>query len=135
MQALNELRRKGLEKLEQEILKAYHRESPGMLLRNPEKGEETPAAESRSAVEREPVLAALVQTVPQLQAALSIPGVERIYVDSMTGNRPAVRNIMEDSRKNPDRKAPGYYLAMPYMKSRSVPITIYMHATDEAETF
>ena len=72
MQALNELRRKGLEKLEQEILKAYHRESPGMLLRNPEKVEETPAPESRSAVEREPVLAVLVQTVPQLQAALSI---------------------------------------------------------------
>lgn len=56
-----------------------------------------------------------MQTVPQLQAALSIPGVERIYVDSMTGNRPAVRNIMEDSRKNPDRRAPGYYLAMPYI--------------------
>ena len=33
----------------------------------------------------------------------------------MTGNRPAVRNIMEDSRKNPDRRAPGYYLAMPYI--------------------
>lgn len=115
MQALNELRRKGLEKLEWEILKAYHRESPGMLLRNPEKVEETPAPESRSAVERQPVLAVLVQTVPQLQAALSIPGVERIYVDSMTGNRPAVRKIMEDSRKNPDRRAPGYYLAMPYI--------------------
>ena len=113
MQAVNELRREGLQDLEDRILQTYRRD--------PEAGEVIPAEEdvlltSCSAKEEkdpgtpETVLSVSVQSAGQFTEAATMEGVGRIYVDSRIGNRPVVRSVME--KTSGERE---YYLAMPYI--------------------
>ena len=111
--AVNELRREGLQDLEDRILQTYRRD--------PEAGEVIPAEEdvlltSCSAKEEkdpgtpETVLSVSVQSAGQFTEAATMEGVGRIYVDSRIGNRPVVRSVME--KTSGERE---YYLAMPYI--------------------
>ena len=107
MQALNELRRQGIEKLETAILTQYRRSDASFQMEKyiPEQVEETPAAG----------LYVYVEQREQLETALKCSSVVRIYVDC---------NIIRNAWKNPElqdmvkrTKDAGkeFYFAMPYI--------------------
>ena len=100
MQAVNELRRNALERLTQEILAPHRRNVDSSRPFQIEKEEEGTSL----------ILSALVQSVPQLEAAADCEGISRIYIDSMTGSRPVVKKIMEKTGAEKE-----FYLAMPYI--------------------
>lgn len=99
MQAVSELRRNALDQMAEEILKPYRRKARG---HRPGKVRESRASSF--------CLSAMVQSVSQLEAAAACDGIARIYIDSMAGTRPAVREIMEKTRGTKE-----YYLVMPYI--------------------
>ena len=107
MQALNELRRQGIEKLETAILTQYRRSDASFQMEKyiPEQVEETPVTGLYVYVERR----------EQLESALRCSSVVRIYVDC---------NIIRNAWKNPElqdmvkrTKDAGkeFYFAMPYI--------------------
>ena len=107
MQALNELRRQGIEKLETAILTQYRRSDASFQMEKyiPEQVEETPVAG----------LYVYVEQREQLEIALKCSSVVRIYVDC---------NIIRNAWKNPElqdmvkrTKDAGkeFYFAMPYI--------------------
>lgn len=107
MQALNELRRQGIEKLETAILTQYRRSDASFQMEKyiPEQVEETPVTGLYVYVERR----------EQLESALRCSSVVRIYVDC---------NIIRNAWKNPElqdmvkrTKEVGkeFYFAMPYI--------------------
>ena len=100
MQAVNELRRKALEQLTEEVLSPYRRTSAG----------DRPAKIEKEDKSFPLVMAVVVQSVPQLEAAVDCGGTSRIYVDSMIGNRPIVKKIIERAGGRKE-----FYLAMPYI--------------------
>lgn len=103
IQAVNELRRRGLEMLEERILQSFRRESPGKLseseVNRPEDVSQDFQAEGMSrglqaegmsqTFQTEPMrITVSVETMEQLEAAASYPGTARIYVeDSLWGCR------------------------------------------------
>ena len=107
MQALNELRRQGIEKLETAILTQYRRSDVSFQMEKyiPEQVEETPVIG----------LYVYVEQREQLETALKCSSVVRIYVDC---------NIIRNAWKNPElqdmvkrTKDAGkeFYFAMPYI--------------------
>ena len=107
MQALNELRRQGIEKLETAILTQYRRSDASFQMEKyiPEQVEETPVTG----------LYVYVEQREQLEIALKCSSVVRIYVDC---------NIIRNAWKNPElqdmvkrTKDAGkeFYFAMPYI--------------------
>lgn len=107
MQALNELRRNGLEKLEEAILSGYQRTAAQIKetvrIRNFEEERE---------IQKEPELSALVTKNTQLQAAGTNCAVNTVYVESSL-----VVNSLEETGdwRPPLKTEKKYFLAMPYI--------------------
>ncbi|MGN0421565.1 MAG: U32 family peptidase [Lachnospiraceae bacterium] len=103
MQALNELRREGIEKLSVCILEKYRRDIPQFseIFVN-----EKNVASSFEAT----VLSALVQSVEQLEFVIQSEIIKNVYVDSAVGMDQRAIKILEEKAQNQK-----YYLAMPYI--------------------
>ena len=103
MQALNELRREGIEKLSVCILEKYRRDIPqfsGIFVN------EKNVASSFEAT----VLSASVQSVEQLEFVIQSEIIKNVYVDSAVGMGQRAIKILEEKAQNQK-----YYLAMPYI--------------------
>lgn len=104
MQALNELRREGLLRLEECILEDYRRKSP-------EKLSDGISMDSRyQGTDLKGVLSCVVQTREQLEEALGCAYMEVIYVDSGLGLKKEIRQLILRNRSRCR-----YYLALPYI--------------------
>ena len=104
MQALNELRREGIQILTEEILKKYRREPVTMPLADE-------IGISCEHLLKKPYLAVLVQKKEQLEAAMQSSAVSCVYIDSLLGMEP---EICEKIRQE-ENSTVKYYLAMPYI--------------------
>lgn len=91
IQAVNELRRRGLEMLEERILQSFRRESPGKLSESEENRSEDVSQDFQTEPMRITVLA---ETMEQLEVAASYPEIARIYVeDSLWGCRESRKRL------------------------------------------
>lgn len=89
LQELNELRRSGLELLQEELLKPYRRSVPvcaqtehGFTKESVPQAEQRPVPASARPLERYSCLSVSLEEPAQLQAALTEPSVGEIYLDS-----------------------------------------------------
>jgi len=119
---LNELRRRGAERLERKILEQYRREVPVAV---ESLGEVTDQSVGEVSVkETLPAIRIAVDTLPQLQAVLEYPGIERIYLNLSTlteKEEEEALTLLQAHRKND--QGPAIYLNLPpvlraHMKSR-----------------
>lgn len=107
MQALNELRRKGLEKLQNAILETYRREKKEQIKFELQK-------ESTNAFQ-EPFLHVYVETLEQLECALSSRKIRRIYLDCNAIDNIWTSKILSELCDNAHCKRKELYLAMPHI--------------------
>ena len=119
MQALNELRRNGLERLKEEILRGYRRSLP-QSAGNPapipvQTGEWEQTAEREGEDTVRPLLAAAVESAGQFRTACACPDVSRIYVDSLLAAEPEMMKLWKD--RDPNRE---YFLAMPHIFRKEI---------------
>lgn len=135
---LNELRRRGAERLEHKILEQYRREVPVAVesLR-----EVTDQSDGEVSVkETFPAIRIAVDTLPQLQAVLEYPGVDRIYLNLSTlteQEEQEALTLMQDHRIH--NGGPAFYLNLPpvlraHMKSR-LDKRMEIYASSGAEGF
>lgn len=108
MQALNELRRNGLQTLEETVLGDYRRQQKVSRMRPESPG--TSSEEKRMAPKDMPVTDVSVQTAEQLSAVIQIPGIHTIYVE---GDIALDDNVVHILKENPAEKQ--IYFSMPYI--------------------
>lgn len=107
MQSINELRRKGLEELEKEILRKYRR----TLTSKPDNCEKNGQKEDKSL----PVIYASVETKEQLEALLKQKEVQGVYCNiSMFDKKQLLGDILRTIEKVHNEKKE-FYLALPYV--------------------
>ena len=105
MQALNELRREGIERLSECILKRYHRKSVDVIAPVPYKAKHSPEKTDGSME-----LSVLVQSSEQLKAAIASDSIGVIYVDSIVGVQDEILDLVPRSGGKHR-----YFLALPYI--------------------
>lgn len=108
VQALNDLRRKGIRELTENILRKYRREEPEAVKdrsagRIQEEKGELPRQEGGA-------LSLMVQSREQLRAAVGCAYADIIYIDSLSGFEEETAELIGRAGKN--RR---YFLAMPYI--------------------
>ena len=103
MQALNELRREGMEELKEALLKDYRRGDGIRPLQMDRKTEPEKA---------EPVLQAYVQRKDQLAAILENDAFCAVYIDDGIGFEPEILSMVREAKKQTDKRM---FLAMPYI--------------------
>ena len=107
MQSINELRRKGLEELQRELLKKYRRALP-------EKTENS-RAKNDEVFLRNPVFYASVETKEQLEAAMEEKAIQGVYCHiSMFEKKQLWKKVFE-TMYQVHEKGKEFYLALPYM--------------------
>ncbi len=107
MQSINELRRKGLEELEKEILKKYRRALPERTENSREK--------SCEAFGKNPVFYVSVETKEQLEAVLEEKDIQGVYCHiSMFDKKQRWKEAFE-TMYQVHKQGKEFYLALPYM--------------------
>ncbi len=118
MQALNELRRNGLLKLEETILGHYLREQKVSQIHSGfseiEKEKSGISGEKQRKTADMPVTDVSVQTAEQLYATIQIPEIHTIYVEGDIALEPDVIHILKENRAEKQ-----IYFSMPYIFRQS----------------
>lgn len=107
MQSINELRRKGLEELQKEVLKKYRRNLPEKTQSN---GEKTSAI-----IEKKPVFYASVETSEQLEAVLEEKEIQGVYCHISMFNKKQLWKEAFETMCQVHKQGKEFYLALPYM--------------------
>lgn len=118
--ALNQLRRAGLERLQEEILKRYRRpmavperqKAASCKLKEPSRGMESLPKELR-ATPKSPELRVLAETPEQFQAARNLPETARIYLESFAYPRFSLGQQQRILQLGGNCKAPKTVLSLP----------------------
>lgn len=105
MQSLNELRREGLIKLEDQILSSYRREG-GDALRTPE------AWKEEGTVREKMLFSVSVQSISQLSEVINDTFLNRIYIDGNIAFDNDILEIVHERRRDGEKEI---YAAMPYI--------------------
>lgn len=112
MQALNELRREGLARLEESLLSPYRRTEDEAAHFTPD--EEGRAVVQKSETDRPAVMAVSVMNAEQLKAAVSAEEIRAIYVDSGM-LVPAVEETLRSLVQKAGESGKEVYAALPYI--------------------
>ncbi|MDO4468982.1 MAG: DUF3656 domain-containing protein [Bacillota bacterium] len=107
MQSINELRRKGLEELQREILKKYRRALP-------EKTENS-RAKNGEVVGKNPVFYASVETKEQLEAVLEEKAIQGVYCHISMFEKKQLWKEAFEAMYQVQEKGKEFYPALPYM--------------------
>lgn len=107
MQSINELRRKGLEELQREILKKYRRALP-------EKTENS-RAKNGEVFGKNPVFYASVETKEQLEAVLEEKAIQGVYCHISMFEKKQLWKEAFETMYQVHEKGKEFYLALPYM--------------------
>lgn len=107
MQSINELRRKGLEELQREILKKYRRALP-------EKTENS-RAKNGEVFGKNPVFYASVETKEQLEAVLEEKAIQGVYCHISMFEKKQLWKEAFETMCQVHEKGKEFYLALPYM--------------------
>ena len=107
MQSINELRRKGLEELQREILKKYRRALP-------EKTENS-RAKNGEVFGKNPVFYASVETKEQLEAVLEEKAIQGVYCHISMFEKKQLWKEAFETMCQVNEKGKEFYLALPYM--------------------
>ncbi len=107
MQSINELRRRGLEELQKEILKKYRRSLPEKEEENREK--------NYNSFEKTPDFYASVETRGQLEAVLEEQGIKGVYCQISMFNRKQLGKEISETIHQVHERGKEFYLALPYM--------------------
>ncbi len=108
VEALNDLRRKGIQELTESILRKYRRKEPEAVKGGPADRIQEERGELRRQ-ERES-LSLMVQSGEQLEAAVGCAYADIIYIDSLSGFREETAELIGKAGKKHK-----YFLAMPYI--------------------
>lgn len=107
MQSINELRRKGLEELQKEVLKKYRRNLPEKTQSNGEK--------ASAIIEKKPVFYASVETSEQLEAVLEEKEIQGVYCHISMFNKKQLWKEAFETMCQVHKQGKEFYLALPYM--------------------
>lgn len=107
MQSINELRRKGLEELQKEVLKKYRRNLPKKTQSNGEK--------ASAIIEKKPVFYASVETSEQLEAVLEEKEIQGVYCHISMFNKKQLWKEAFETMCQVHKQGKEFYLALPYM--------------------
>lgn len=107
MQSINELRRKGLEELQKEVLKKYRRNLPEKTQSNGEK--------ASAIIEKKPVFYASVETSEQLEAVLEEKEIQGVYCHISMFNKKQLWKEVFETMCQVHKQGKEFYLALPYM--------------------
>ncbi|MGF0034198.1 peptidase U32 family protein [Bariatricus sp. SGI.154] len=105
MQALNELRREGIERLSECILKRYHRKSVDAIVAVSHEAKRSPEE-----MDERMELSVSVQALEQLRTAIASESIGVIYVDSIVGLQAEILDLV---RRSGEKHR--YFLALPYI--------------------
>lgn len=107
MQSINELRRKGLEELQKEVLKKYRRNLPEKTQSNGEK--------ASAIIEKKPVFYASVETSEQLEVVLEEKEIQGVYCHISMFNKKQLWKEAFETMCQVHKQGKEFYLALPYM--------------------
>ena len=107
MQSINELRRKGLEELQREILKKYRRALPEKI--------ENSRAKNGEVVGKNPVFYASVEMKEQLEAVLEEKAIQGVYCHISMFEKKQLWKEAFETMYQVHEKGKEFYLALPYM--------------------
>lgn len=107
MQSINELRRKGMEELEKEILMKYRRVLPEKTEKKSEKNREIPR--------KNPTFYASVETREQLEIVLNEKEIQGVYCHISMFNKKQLWKEVSETMGQVHGKGKEFYLALPYM--------------------